>query len=33
MKKLSSQAVQQVAWDVIPEIAEKVIRESLKKPE
>jgi CheY-like chemotaxis protein len=33
MKKLSSQAVQQVAWDVIPEIAEMVIRESLKKPE
>jgi CheY-like chemotaxis protein len=33
MKKISAQAVESVAWDVVPEIAEKVLRESLKRKE
>jgi CheY-like chemotaxis protein len=33
MKKLSRQAVESIAWDVVPEIAEKVLRDSLKQKE
>jgi hypothetical protein len=31
VKKLSAQVIESIAWDVVPEIAEKVVREELKK--
>jgi hypothetical protein len=31
IRKLSTQAVESIAWDVVPDIALKILREELKK--
>jgi hypothetical protein len=31
MQKISAQAVESVAWDVVPDIALKILRDELKK--
>jgi hypothetical protein len=31
IKKLSTQVIENIAWDIVPDITEKIVREELKR--